>query len=98
VVSHRGGFAAVNRRELPALALDWVNIDHRRAKSFAPGVSGDMAANISALWDQVPDVRVYIEAVHRLSNLGAVVTQAANGTSRQGLEAEWRDINVSKVT
>jgi hypothetical protein len=77
--------------------LDWVNIDHRRAKSFAPGVSGDMAANISALWDQVPDVRVYIEAVHRLSNLGAVVTQAANGTSRQGLEAEWRDINVSTV-
>jgi len=75
------GFAAFNRRELPDLASDWVNIDHRRARSFAPGVSGDMAANISALWDQAPDVRVYIEAVHRLSDLGAVFTQAAIGTS-----------------
>ena len=92
-----GAFAAVNRREFPNLASNWVNIDHRRAKSFAPGVSGDMAANISALWDQAPDVRVYIEAVHRLSNLGAVITQATNGTSQQGFEAEWRDINLETV-
>ena len=33
-----------------------------------------------------PDARVYIEAVHRLSNLGAVVTQAANGTSQEGFD------------
>ena len=35
--------------------------------------------------------------MHRLSNLGAVVTQAASGTSQQGFEAEWREINMSTV-
>ena len=33
--------------------------------------------------------RIYVEAVHRLSNLGAVVTRG--GTSREGFEAEWRE-------
>ncbi len=92
-----GGFAAVNKRELPDLASDWVNVDHRRERSFAPGISGDMAANISALWDQAPDVRVYIEAVHGLTDLGAVFTQGAHGTSQRGFEAEWRAINLETV-
>jgi hypothetical protein len=87
-------FAAINRHELPELTSDWVNIDHRRAISFAPG---DMTPYIHAIWDQEPDIRVYIEAVHRLTNLGAVVTQAAQGTSQQGFEAEWREINISTV-
>ena len=30
-----------------------------------------------------------IEVVHRLSDLGAVVTQTAKGTSREGFDAEW---------
>jgi class 3 adenylate cyclase len=89
-----GAFAAINRRELPELTPDWVNIDHRRAIAFAPG---DMTPYIHAIWEQEPDIRVYIEAVHRLSNLGAVVTQAAHGTSQQGFEAEWREINMTTV-
>ena len=38
--------------------------------------------------------RVYIEAVHRLSDLGAVVTQVAHGTSQEGFDAEWRMISI----
>src|SRR6478736_2733978 len=80
-----GAYAALNRRELPATTPDWVNIDHRRAIAFAPG---ELAAYMHATWDLAPDVKVYIEAVHRLSNLGAVVTQAVRGTSDEGFEAE----------
>jgi class 3 adenylate cyclase len=87
-------FAAINRRELPELTPDWVNIDHRRGIAFAPG---DMTRYIRAIWDDTPDVSVYIEAVHGLSDLGAVVTQAATGTSQQGFAAEWRAINISTV-
>ena len=31
--------------------------------------------------------------MHRLSALGAVVTHAANGTTQEGLDAEWRGIH-----
>ena len=35
--------------------------------------------------------------MHRLSDLGAVVTQAANGTSQEGFDAEWRMIDLLTV-
>ena len=89
-----GSFAAVNRHELPELTPDWVNIDHRRAVAFAPG---DMTAYIRATLDDTPDFRVYLEAVHRLSDLGAVVTWVSSGTSRAGFQAEWREINIATV-
>ena len=43
---------------------------------------------------------MFIEAVHRLNDLGAVVTHAAHGTSQDGFEAEWRDhaLRRSKAT
>ena len=47
-------------------------------------------------WD-LTRANVYIEAVHRLSNLGAVFTWVAHGTSQEGFEAEWRGINVLTV-
>ena len=31
------GYASLNRRELPPTTPDWVNIDHRRGTSIAPG-------------------------------------------------------------
>ena len=72
-------YAALNRHEIPATTPDWVNIDHRRAIAFAPG---DLTAYIRATWDLMPEARIYIEAVHRLSNLGAVVTHAATAGPR----------------
>ena len=34
--------------------------------------------------------RIYAEAVHRLGDLGAVISQAADGTTPEGFDAEWR--------
>ena len=45
----------------------------------------------------MPDISFRIEAVHRLSDLGAVVTQALRGTSREGFEAEWGEIHLITV-
>ncbi len=53
-----------------------------------------MTAYLNDLFDDTPDISIYIEAVHRLSNLGAVITQAAHGTSQQGFGAEWRVIGI----
>ena len=85
---------AFNRHELPGWTPDAVNIDHRRVTAFAPG---DVSAYIDATWDEMPDARICIEAVHRLSDRGAVVTHVSHGTSQQGFEAEWRGITVSMI-
>lgn len=88
-------FAASNRHELPPAASDWVNIDHRRATSFEPG---ELNAYIRSAWEDMPDGRTYIAAVHRLSSLGAVITHLASGSSGEGgFEAEWRDIDIMMV-
>lgn len=89
-----GSYAGFNRRELSATTPDWVNIDHRRGAGFAPG---DMIAYLQAAFDDSPDTKIYIAAVHRLSNIGAVVTHVAHGVSREGFDAEWRDIHVLTV-
>ena len=89
-----GGYAGFNRRELLATTPDWVNIDHRRGAGFAPG---DMIAYIQAAWDDSPDTKIYIEAVHRLSEIGAVVSHVAHGISQEGFDAEWRDVHVLAV-
>ena len=71
-----------------------MNIDHRRGRAFAPG---DLLAYIRAGWDLAPDISIYIEAVHRLSGLGAVVTHVRHGTSQEGFDAEWRVIDLLTV-
>ena len=87
-------YVGFNRRELLTTTPDWVSIDHRRGAAFA---AGDMVAYIQAAWDDSPDTKIYVAAVHRLSDLGAVVTHVAHGTSREGFDAEWRDIHVLTV-
>lgn len=87
-----GNVAAFNGHELPATTPDVVNIDHRRVTPFG---SGDLAAYVDATWEQTPDLRIYIEAVHRLSEVCAVFTYVATGTTRQNFEAEWRAISAS---
>ena len=71
-----------------------VNIDHRKVTAFA---LGDQTAYIRATWDQTPDLKIYIESVHRLNDLGAVITHAAHGTSQEGFDAEWRGITISMI-
>ena len=89
MVCYRKGYAALNRRELPATTPDWVNVDHRHGTAFAPG---DFFAFVRAAWDVAPDISRTIEAVHRLNTLGAVVTHTGHGTSQEGFDAEWRNI------
>ena len=87
-------YAAFNRHELSPTTPDWVNIDHRRGIAFAPG---DMTAYVRAGENLTPDSRIYIETVDRLSHLGAVVTQVMKGTSRDGFDAEWREVGILTV-
>ena len=87
-------YAALNRRELAATTPDWVNIDHRRGIGVA---RGDLTPYIRTAWDVMSHIEVYIEAVHRLTNLGAVVTRVSKGTSKEGFDAEWREIDVTTV-
>ncbi|BBU23715.1 hypothetical protein PFJ02_16665 [Mycobacterium xenopi] len=84
-------YAAINRHEIPPTTSDLVTVDHRRAAAFAPG---DMGEYLRAGWDIGHDIVFYIEAVHRLSNLGVVVTHVGRGSSREGFDAEWREINL----
>ena len=74
--------------------VGWV--DHRRGRGFelAPG---DLPAYLDASWELMPRASLYIAAVHRLSNLGAVLTQVMKGTSREGFEAEWQEIGIVTV-
>jgi hypothetical protein len=83
-----------NRHEPPATTLDVIYIDHRPLVSIE-GV--DLAVAQRAVWDVTPDVGNFIESVHRLSELGAVVTQVVKGTSPEGLDAEWRLISICAV-
>lgn len=87
-------FAAVNAHKLPEFATDWVNVDHRRSIAFAPG---EMAPYTNAAQADMPDAALYIEAVHQLNDLGAVVTYVARGTSTEGFQAEWREVSLSTV-
>lgn len=88
------GYAAFNRREIPPTTPDWVNIDHRRARAFTPG---NLIPYIRATWDLTPQATVYVDAVHRLSDLGAVVGQVTRGTSNEGFDFEWREIALFTV-
>jgi hypothetical protein len=85
-------YKALNRRQLPETTPGWVNIDHRR---LAPIPAGDLGAYLLATWEQSPQSCIRIEAVHRLSELGAVVTHVVEGTSQQGFDAEWRTVDLS---
>ena len=81
--------AVFNRGELPATTPDSVFVDHRPVLTVD---AVDLPSYFRAMWDVTPDIRVEIEAVHRVSELGAVITHAVNSTSPEGFNAEWRGI------
>ena len=87
-------YAGFNRREPPATTSDSVFTDHRPLQNLG---AVDLVAAIRSMWDVASDLNVSIEAVHRLSELGAVVTQTLKGTSQEGLDAEWRTIEIFTV-
>ncbi len=58
---------------------------------------GEGIAYFRAAWELAADLNIYIETVHRLSDLGAVFTHVGKGTSRDGFEAEWRTVDLMTV-
>jgi hypothetical protein len=80
-----------NHREIPSATTEFVSIDHRRGTAFAPG---ELTEYLLATWDLSSKTALYIEEVHRLTHLGAVVTLAGKATSRDGFAAEWRVVNL----
>ncbi|QPG68766.1 BTAD domain-containing putative transcriptional regulator [Mycolicibacterium mucogenicum] len=84
-------YDALNRHELPDTTVDMVSIDNRLIASFVPG--GIKEYTVLA-WEQVPDISFRIESVHLLTDSGTVITQVLRGTSRDGFEAEWREIHL----
>jgi class 3 adenylate cyclase len=85
-------YAVFNRHEFPAMTPDCVNVDHRRGISFSPG---ELTTYIRSTWDIAGGNNLYIEAVHRLSDLGMIVTHVLTGTSPEGFDAEWRGISLA---
>ena len=89
-----GLYAGFNQHKLPATTPDWVYVDHRRLITIE---ASDLPAFIDAGWDLFSDISIYMEAVHRLSDLGAVVTHTARGISNEDFDAEWRMIDLYAV-
>nr|WP_082971202.1 BTAD domain-containing putative transcriptional regulator [Mycobacterium sp. 852002-51971_SCH5477799-a] len=84
-------FAAFNEHRLPSTTSGWVNLDHRRGRAFSPG---ELVPYIHATWQVMPQAKIYVAAVHGLSELGAVVTQSTHGTSPEGFDAEWLEVTL----
>jgi hypothetical protein len=89
-----GAYAGFNQHQIPATAPDSVAIEHRPVVRTE---AVDLAASIRAVWDLTPNASIYIEAVYRLDERGAVATTVLKGTSLEGLDAEWRMINLFRV-
>jgi hypothetical protein len=87
-------YAAMNRHEMPSTMADWETVDHRVRETFE---SGELLAYTQSAWDLIPDVSIRVEVVHRLTDIGAVCTHVAYGTSKDGFEAEWRMVVILRV-
>lgn len=87
-------YASLNRHEMPATTPDWVNMDRQRLSIIEPG---NATSHIRAVWEVLPDFGIHIVAVHRLTDLGAVITWFARGTSQQGFDMEEQGVGVVMV-
>ena len=88
------GNAAANRNARLPMTPDSSMIDHRlRTTLNADGIT----AYVRATWDLTPELHMFIESVHRLNDVGTVVTHASHGTSQDDFEAEWRQITLFTV-
>ena len=85
-----GIYAGFNRRQLPRTATDFAYVDRRPLVRVE---ASELPAFISDVFDQTSDISIYMEAVHRLSDLGVVVTHTARAISNEDFDAEWRMID-----
>lgn len=88
-----GALVAHNRREVAAATPDAITLDHRRAVAFGPAEERFPPGRMGL--DQHLDL--YVETVHRVTEVGAVFTWAGYGTSHDGFDAEWRAVDLMTV-
>ena len=69
------------------IASDDAGLGEHRPSARGGFAPGDAIPYIRAAWDVAPDINIYIEAVHRLSDLGAVVTQVVKGHLAAGVRS-----------
>jgi hypothetical protein len=87
-------YDTLNSGEIPAATPDCVTIDSRGG---GIAYQGNVDSYLNATWDIAPDATMRIETVHRLTDLGAVVTFTSSGTSQNGFSADWRGLNMLTV-
>ena len=87
-------YASLNRGVIPETTQDWVHIDHRL---YATIGAGDTARIPPRGMGFTPDLNIHAEEVHKLSDIGAIVTHASHGSSQEGFDVEWRMIELLTV-
>ena len=91
---HCPGICNAESTRNPLTVADFVDIDHRTLIVVG---AGDLKAYLRAALSETPHNRIFVEAVHLLTELGAVVTHVASGTSHEGFDAEWRITDIFTV-
>jgi hypothetical protein len=90
-------YDGLNRRQLPRGADDLVMVDHRRTEAGGHSSPAAASASVRTMWELVPDLKIQITAVHRLSDNAALISCSMGGTSRDGVAAEWSVIELVGV-
>ncbi len=73
-------------------------LDHRLQTAIAEAKSNNFLAYVDASWELAPDLHVYVEGVHLLSDEGAVVATVTTGTTGDGFHVKWRQIALMTVS
>jgi hypothetical protein len=89
-------YVGINAGELAAMTRDWTMVDHRLLRARIDAENAH--AYLRAGFDLTPNFMAYVESVHRLSDRGVVISHAGYGTSQDGIDVEWHDVNLSMVT
>lgn len=87
-------FGALNRGDTPTTMPAFTDVDHR---ALAIVGAGDLMAYLRVALADMERTFIYVEAVHRLTDRGAVITHVAKGTSQDGSDVEWRMVDTLVV-
>ena len=87
-------YAAINRQELLATTPEWVNIDHRRGATFAPG---DANAYVRASLDDGDGQHLRRDRASAGRPRSGCDHGRQLGPRDEGFDAEWRGIHVLTV-
>ena len=87
-------YATLNAGGSPPFAADYAIVDHRLQATIE---ASEFDKYMHASRNLTPDLYMYVESVHRLSDDAAAFTHAARGTSQDGFTADWRIVDVLTI-